>query len=80
MEEELCPEFGRDEYIERLIALRQVDPVGYCILSEALREVVEEYELEKDVFTPIAIRSTLMNSGVRSFTSRALKPLSEEGV
>ncbi len=45
---EHCPEFERDEYLERLIVLSQRDPARFLMLPKELREIVAEYEREKE--------------------------------
>lgn len=47
MKAELCAEFEPDEYIEKLIRLRESDPVAYLIYPQAVRDMVEQYEREK---------------------------------
>ena len=42
-----CPAFEKDEYIEKLIRLRQTEPVQYYGLHEDVKKIVEEYEREK---------------------------------
>ena len=42
-------DFEGDDYLDSLIIMRREDPVSYRALPQAVREVVEQYEREKEV-------------------------------
>ncbi len=48
MDDELCLEFEEDTFIERVLKRRQLDPIAYHTYPQAVRDVVEEYEREKE--------------------------------
>jgi hypothetical protein len=42
-------DFEPDPYIERLIKLRETDPLAFAILHPEVKKLIEEYEQEKTV-------------------------------
>ena len=42
------PEFESDDYIEKLLRLRETDRIQFQTLPNAVREIVEEYERGKE--------------------------------
>lgn len=40
-------DFESDPYIERLIKLRETDPLAFAILHPEVKKLIEEYEQEK---------------------------------
>jgi hypothetical protein len=48
MKAELCSEFEEDMFMERLIKLRKSDPATYLTYPQAIRDVVEEYQHERE--------------------------------
>jgi len=41
-------DFELDPYIERLIALRETDPLAFALLHAEVKKLIEEYEKEKE--------------------------------
>ena len=48
MEEKSVSGFEPDAYIEKLLIRRLSDPVWFNVLPKVVREIVEQYEREKD--------------------------------
>ncbi|OLE53293.1 MAG: hypothetical protein AUG51_13835 [Acidobacteria bacterium 13_1_20CM_3_53_8] len=48
MEENSSTEFETDVYLEKLLRLRASDPIGLNVLPEAVRNIVEHYERERE--------------------------------